>query len=128
VMKRMLFYCKNHRRGIQFFFPFSIATVPNVEIEIQRFKQSPPNIVYMLLSDVHMEEIKKRIIQYSKYDKKNIHFFNSRRPKESILHPSMQANKLEGNKESLVFIIRDQHTIVTSLVIFFHLMISKISR
>jgi hypothetical protein len=30
----------------------------------------PPNIVYRPLSNVHMDKIKKRIVQYNKYDTK----------------------------------------------------------
>jgi hypothetical protein len=52
------------------YFLFSIALVPNVEIEVYRFKRFPPNIIYRWLLNVHVDKIKKKIVQYNKYDMK----------------------------------------------------------
>ncbi len=52
------------------YFLFGIALVPNVEIEVYIFKQSPPNIIYRPFLNIHVDEIKKTIVQYNKYDTK----------------------------------------------------------
>jgi hypothetical protein len=51
-------------------FPFGNDPFLNVSIDVHHFKKTPPNIVYCPLSDIHKDEIKKRITQYNKFDTK----------------------------------------------------------
>jgi hypothetical protein len=51
-------------------FPLGIFLVQGVNLPINRFKTSPPKIIYHLLSKKHVNEIKMRIIVYNKFDTK----------------------------------------------------------
>jgi hypothetical protein len=42
-------------------FPFGHHPILNMIIPIERFKQSPPNIVYWLVSNINVDEIKRWI-------------------------------------------------------------------
>jgi hypothetical protein len=44
------------------YFPFGNDLVLGVTIDIHHFKRVPPNIKYLPLSDIHKDEIKKRIM------------------------------------------------------------------
>lgn len=52
------------------FFPFGNDSFPSISIDVRHFKRALPNIVYCALSDIHKDEIKKRITQYNKFDTK----------------------------------------------------------
>ncbi len=43
-------------------FPFGTTPMPNVGIEVHIFKWFPPNIVYNPFLNIHMGEIKKKIV------------------------------------------------------------------
>jgi hypothetical protein len=51
-------------------FPFQNDLLPSVSIDVHRFKRAPPNIVYCPFSNIHTDEIKKKITTYDKFDTK----------------------------------------------------------
>jgi hypothetical protein len=55
-------------------FPFGHHPILDMIIPIKRFKRSLPNIVYQLMSNIHVDEIKRWITQYNKFDMKALIF------------------------------------------------------
>jgi hypothetical protein len=51
-------------------FPLGNDLFLSVSIDVHCFKKTHSNIVYRPLSDIHKEEIKKKITQYNKFDTK----------------------------------------------------------
>jgi hypothetical protein len=51
-------------------FPLGFALVKDMNSLVNRFKRSPPKIVYRPFSRKHVNEIKTRIIVYNKFDTK----------------------------------------------------------
>jgi hypothetical protein len=51
-------------------FPFGHHPILDMTILIERLKRFPPNIVYWPMLNIHVDEIKRRITQYNKFDTK----------------------------------------------------------
>lgn len=51
-------------------FPFGNDPLSGVTVKVHHFKRTPVNIVYHPFLDVHNDDIKKRIMQYNKFDTK----------------------------------------------------------
>ncbi len=100
------------------YFLFGTALMPNVEIEVYRFKWFPPNIIYRPFSNVHVDKIKKKIVQYNKYDTKASIFAilkDQKIPNCILLCKPKNWKEMENHQ---FFIIGQQHTIVTILLNF----------
>jgi hypothetical protein len=54
--------------GKEYSNPLGFSSIQGVNLPINRFKTSPPKIIYHLLSKEHINEIKIRIIVYTKFD------------------------------------------------------------
>jgi hypothetical protein len=51
-------------------FPFGNDLLLNISLDVHHFKKTLPNIVYHPFSDIHKDEILKRITQCNKFDTK----------------------------------------------------------
>jgi hypothetical protein len=49
-------------------FPFGNDSLSGVTIKVHHFKRARANIVYRPFLDIHKDDIKKRIVQYNKFD------------------------------------------------------------
>jgi hypothetical protein len=99
-------------------FSFGTTLVPIVEIEVHGFKQSPPNIMYMLLSNVHVGEIFFFFVKYSKYDMKVSIFAIPEDLKNLNYILPCEAKSWKEIEYHQFFIIGGEHTITATLVNF----------
>jgi hypothetical protein len=56
------------------YFPLGNDPILGVTVDVHHFKKVPPNIVYQPFSNIHKDEIKKKIMQYNKFDTKMLIF------------------------------------------------------
>jgi hypothetical protein len=97
-------------------FPFGNDMFPSISIDVHHFKRALPNIVYLPLSNIHKDEIKKRITQYNKFDTKVPIFMIPKDPHNANHIIPHKPKKWEDTQDNQFLIVGEQHTTVVAKV------------
>jgi hypothetical protein len=84
-------------------FPLGFAPVKDVRLLVDRFKRSPPKIVYYPLFREHVNKIKTQITIYNKYDTKVPIFVIPEDPERPKFHSSTSSQKVGGHSQFTIF-------------------------
>jgi hypothetical protein len=92
--------------------------VPGVMVDVHHFKKAPPNILCWPLLDIHKDKIKKKIMQYNKFDTKVPIFAIPKDPKSLGHILPQKPRKWEDIQNHQFLIVRRQHIITVEKVHF----------